>query len=302
MQNAANRPTGVDKLSSGSGGGLSKMKLGVIILAPIAVCLIVVTQFLLPQYVNKVDDAKNIAGLSDAVNKSKADVAQAIASMQTTLGALPTTVAGQINSGVTQATSSVNSKIDSMQSQITNMAAAVTASTNKLASVDALSAKVVADEAANAAFTANLTKQVADLTANVTGQNAIQDQRVAELKALVLALQSQQNLNNVTVTSVSSNISFANTVYSTVGVQIANTGTTATTVNLQLLLTTATSGIVISGIDMNRVFTYSLSNPNVTFYTTVTIEASSSVTLNPQVRLTYTGTSPNIWNVAWSRQ
>jgi len=141
------------------------------------------------------------------------------------------------------------------------------------------------------------------LSTSINGINlkSLQDQ-ITALQTSVNTLKNQQTNANVSVNSTVTSVSLNNALAVSVPVQIINTSAVAVVVPLKLELTTATAGITVSNVSMNRISSSVITNPNVTFTTEITIEANSTVNLSPVVTLTFTGTSPNVWNVVWKIQ
>jgi hypothetical protein len=285
--------------SSSGGGGMSKMKLGLIILAPLAAALVIVTQFILPNYVNKADDSKNIQGIVSDMTKIKTDTAASIASFQAVINAVPSTVSSQVTASVNQATSSMNAQITSMQTQVTNMAAAVTASTNKLANVDTLTAKLAADEVIIEKLTANATA--------VGGQIATMQGQIAVLQTQIVA---NQSLSYLSVSGTSTNINFP-----IPAIMVINTGTTTvdlTSIGVMLTMTppagmslssnfvlSSSSGLV-SGTYVLRATLGQLGGTTIAPNSTISI--SPNITLNSSLATGYTANSTSPWNAVWSKQ
>ena len=186
---APNSPSSTGSPSKGGFGGLTKTNLAIIILIPVIVSFLITSQVLLPKYVTKVDDTKNITAITNDMGKLKVDTANTLAEFKKVVDAVPASVTSQVNSGVSQATSSMNAQITTMQTQVNNIAGTVSSSASKLSSVDTITAKLTADEV----VIADLTAQVKSL-ANKSDYNTLQT-RVALLETFT------SNVSGVKVTA-----------------------------------------------------------------------------------------------------
>jgi len=136
----------------------------------------------------------------------------------------------------------------------------------------------------------------------VTSGDVTVDEKDVELVDYDIAGSSSGG-SSVTVVSNANQYNITNGATTYVPLTVVNNSNSTVTVPVKLVLTTATPGIYVSTAGMSGVSSSAINGATVTFYTTATVGANSSLTFSQiYIVLNYTGTSPNTWTAIWSKQ
>lgn len=139
-----------------------------------------------------------------------------------------------------------------------------------------------------------------DLTSLTTKTTSLEAQLVT-IKNDVATLQNQYSLTTIAINTGSIAYPLTTGIALNIPVSVTNTGLTNISVPLKLVLTTGGT-VVVSSATMDRVSTVNITGTTITYYVIITVPASSTITMNQLVTITYTGTSPNTWTAVWSKQ
>ncbi len=144
MQQKSDKVEQVPKRYGQNDGGMADRlkQIAMPLVVSVVVSFLMFTYLFSSSLVSKKDFTANIQGMTDIINKSKADLAQTVTSVQNTVNAIPASIAGQVTAGVNQGIASVTSQLSSIQAISQSASDKATQATNTVNSqntqIDAL--------------------------------------------------------------------------------------------------------------------------------------------------------------------